>query len=161
MPPSEVPTNSIGIVKRFTKVQLAAMAGASLLYVPLYVFLPNADAAAFLWAGGSLPALVGLPYGLLQAWSRLKSSFREEGRGVERTMGRVRNACIVVGGLSLAALVFVRPMTWTLAAALGVLGVGNAVSLGIVFERIRRDLASGDCECGEGGAGGHPLGGSR
>jgi hypothetical protein len=136
------PTDSVGIVRRFTKVQLAAILGMIIVYVFFYVLLPNADAAAFLAAGGCLPVLVGFPYGFMHTWSQLKDSIRDDVASAGRTMGRARNACIAVGGLSLAALLFVRPMTWTLAAALGVLGLGNAISLGITFELIRRDLAS-------------------
>jgi hypothetical protein len=132
----------MGVVKRFIKVQLSVMVGGLFVYLALYLLLPNASAAAFLWAAGCLPAFVGLPYGFLQAWGRLKTSIREQATSAELTMSRARNACIAVGGLSLAALLFVRPMTWTLAIALGVLGLGNAISLGSTFDLIRRDLAS-------------------
>lgn len=142
MSPMTDAVRSITIVRRIIKTQTSAMVGFSLLYVPLYVFLPNADAAAFLWAGGSLPALVGLPYGFLQTWNRLRTSIHDDVGAAERTMSRARNGCIAVGGLSLAALVFVRPMSWTLAAAVGVLGLGNAIALGITFDLIRRDLRS-------------------
>jgi hypothetical protein len=142
MSPMTAPAYSIGVVKRFIKVQLSVMVGGLCVYLALYLLLPNAAAAAFIWAGGCLPAFVGLPYGFLQAWDRLKTSIREEVTAAERTMSRARNVCIAVGGLSLAALVLVRPMTWTLAAAVGVLGLGNAISLAITFELIRRDLAA-------------------
>ncbi len=141
MSPMTAPTDSIGVVKRFIKVQLSVMVGGLFVYVALCLLLPNAAAAALLWAMGCLPAFFGLPYGFLQAWGRLKTSIREEVTAADRTMSRARNVCIAVGGLSLAALLFVRPMSWTLAAALGVLGLGNAISLGITFELIRRDLA--------------------
>lgn len=95
---------------------------------------------ALLTGGGFLPVLAALPYGLLEAWTKIRPGLDEE---PELILARVRHGKRVATALAVAcafAAAALRPQAWTPWTVLAVWGAGGLASLAFTFWRIEVDL---------------------